>query len=115
MPHNRDNQSLIDILTAVQKALSYAEGVNRDILAADDLRLSAILYQLTIVGEATKRLSTETRTKYPDIAWKQMAGMRDFLVHAYDRVDFDILWTVIQQELPSLLEKLTPIIANIET
>jgi uncharacterized protein with HEPN domain len=55
---------------------------------------------LEIVGEATKRLPLELRDAYPNIPWRDMAGMRDRIVHGYDNLDFQIMWDVIKQELP---------------
>ena len=66
---------------------------------------SAVIRQLEIIGEATKRLSNEFRETHADIPWRQMAGMRDVLIHAYDHVDIDQVWNVVQQALPDVAEK----------
>ena len=66
---------------------------------------SAVIRQLEIIGEATKHLSNELRETYDDIPWRQMAGMRDILIHAYDHVDIDEVWNVVHQALPDVAAK----------
>lgn len=72
-------------------------------LEANDEKLSAILYQITIIGEATKRISQQFRQQHPEIPWREMAGMRDVIAHEYDQLDFDVVWDVVQNKLPELL------------
>ena len=108
----RDNASLADIIKAGRQVVQFAEGLTREQLELDFIRQSAILYQIIIVGEATKRLSQAYRLQHPDIPWKRIAGLRDILAHQYDRVDDDIIWAVIQQEIPELLAMLTPLLAE---
>jgi len=86
----RDPESLIDILTALRRILRYTDGIDRIALENDDEKLSAVLYQITIMGEATKRLSPTLRQQHPQIPWREMAGMRDVIVHEYDQLDFGI-------------------------
>ena len=99
----RDNESLIDIQTAATRVLRYAAGISRAELETNDEKLSAILYQVSIIGEATKRLSQEFRQQHSEIPWRAIAGMRDVIVHEYNQVDFDVVWDVIQNQLPKLL------------
>ena len=71
---------------------------------------SSVLYQLLVVGEAVKRLSTEFREQHPAIPWSLMAGMRDHLIHAYDTVDWDEVWTTVTRDIPILLAQLKPLL-----
>jgi len=107
---SRDNASLLDIFNAGQQALQFARELTREQLELDDLRQSAILYQIVIIGEATKRLSREFRSQHPRIPWKRIAGLRDILIHQYDYVDIDVIWAVIQQEIPELLAMIAPLL-----
>jgi uncharacterized protein with HEPN domain len=107
---SRDSTSILDVAKAGRQVLQFAEGLSREQLETDLMRQSAILYQIPVIGEATKRLSPSYREQYPDIPWKQMAGMRDFLAHQYDRIDFDTVWEVIQQEIPELLKMIAPLL-----
>ena len=72
----------------------------------------AIIRRLEIIGEAVKNLPTSFKTKYPDIPWKQMAGMRDILIHEYFDVDLFLTWKVVKQEIPLIKEKLLAILSS---
>lgn len=65
------------------------------------------------IGEAAKHISEEVKSMYPDIAWKRVTGMRHVLVHEYFGIDFEILWNVIQTELPVLKPQIQQIIDNL--
>jgi uncharacterized protein with HEPN domain len=107
----RNPEALIDIAQATQRILRFTADINRAALETNEEKLSAILYQITIIGEATKRLSQTYRTQHPTIPWKQMAGMRDIVTHHYDAVDPDIVWEIIQTDLPQLLALIEPLLA----
>ena len=67
---------------------------------------SAVLYQLTVIGEAVKRLSKEFRANHPEIPWSLIAGLRDNLIHGYDLTDWDEVWKTVKTDIPDLLEKI---------
>jgi uncharacterized protein with HEPN domain len=106
----RDNESLIDIERAIRRILRYTDNISRAELEMNDEKTSAILYQIAVIGEATKRLSHEFRQQHPEIPWRDIAGMRDVLIHKYDQVDFDVIWDVVQTKLPELLTLLEPLL-----
>ena len=106
----RDQESLIDIATAINRILRYTTNVSRDELEANDEKLSAILYHITIIGEATKRISPSFRQQHPELPWREMAGMRDVIVHEYDQLDFDVIWDVVQNKLSELQTLLEPLL-----
>jgi uncharacterized protein with HEPN domain len=110
----RNNESLIDIERAARRILRYTDNISRAELEVNDEKLSAILYQIAIIGEATKRLSQDFRQQHPEIPWREIAGMRDMLIHKYDQVDFDVIWDVVQSKLPELLTQLEPILPSRE-
>lgn len=107
---NRDEAALLDIYNAAQRILIFATDLTRANLATNEEKQFAILYQVIVVGEATKRLSIDFRNTYPTIPWKDIAGMRDILAHQYDRVNLDTLWDVIQNDIPELVELITPLL-----
>jgi uncharacterized protein with HEPN domain len=108
----RDLESLIDIEQAAKRILRFSSGVEQTELITNDEKISAILYQITIIGEATKRLSMGFRQQHPEIAWRNLAGMRDIIVHEYDQIDLDIVWDVIQHEIPQLLRQIEPLLMD---
>jgi uncharacterized protein with HEPN domain len=107
---SRDKAALLDIHNAAQRILLFAAGLTKSELAANEEKQSAILYQVIVIGEATKRLSTDFRTIYPDIPWRDIAGMRDILAHQYDRINLDTLWDVIQSDIPELIDLISPLL-----
>lgn len=90
--------------------LEYARGLGETEFMADNLRQDAILRQLTILGEASKRISEALRTARPDIPWKKVAGFRDVVVHDYFGVNLKEVWRIIQDDLPHLVRLLEPLV-----
>ena len=109
---SRDNASLLDMVNAAKRVLKFAEGLDKSALATNEEKQSAILYQVIVIGEASKRLSSEFRTQHPKVPWKDIAGMRDILAHQYDRVNLNTLWDVIQNDIPELLALLEPLLTE---
>lgn len=72
----------------------------------------AVIRNFEIIGEATKRLSPEVKNAYPDIAWKQIAGLRDILIHDYLKVNLNRVWGIIEQDLPDLKQAVESILQN---
>jgi uncharacterized protein with HEPN domain len=91
-----------DILDAMQKAEMFVRGMTYELFEADLKTNFAVVRTIEIIGEATKRLPTMIRDQYPDIPWKDMAGMRDVIIHGYDNVNLRIVWDVVKQDIPRL-------------
>ncbi|MEL6555931.1 MAG: DUF86 domain-containing protein [Cyanobacteria bacterium J06621_11] len=107
---NRDEASVLDIDTAAKRILQFSDGLTKSGLQEDEEKQSAIIYQLIIVGEATKRLSPEFRATHASVPWKEIAGMRDVLAHQYDDVNISTLWDVIRYEIPNLIKLVKPLL-----
>jgi uncharacterized protein with HEPN domain len=107
---SRDEASIVDIVNAGKRFQNYVGGRDKDVVEGDSQTRAAVLYEFLVMGEAVKRLSPELRASRSDIPWSQIAGMRDVLIHGYDRVNFDRVWVAIEQSLPELLDSLTPLI-----
>ena len=99
-----------DILDAMEKARVMLEGVAFEQFV-EDFRINFVVIRaLEIVGEATKRLPVSLRDAYPTIPWKQMAGMRDRIIHGYDVIDYEIVWDAVKKEIPQIKPHLQQIL-----
>jgi uncharacterized protein with HEPN domain len=74
----------------------------------------AVIRCIEIIGEAVKNVPDEIRLEYPEIPWKQMAGMRDALIHAYMGVDFEIVWRTVKEQIPRLFPEFERIFNELE-
>ena len=102
----RDEATLLDMLRAARLALQFRDRLNKVGFLGDLKTQAAVLHELLVLGEAAKRLSPERRSQNPDIPWRAIMGMRDRLVHGYDDVDLDLVWKTINDDLPTLIERL---------
>lgn len=108
---DRDRLFLEHILAAIGDIESFtAEG--RDAFMADRKTQSAVVRQLEIIGEAVKNLSATLTANEPVVPWRLIAGTRDRLIHAYFSVNLDAVWSMVEQDLPALLENVRRIRAT---
>lgn len=105
-----DPKVLLDMVQAARRAREFAARTSRERLESDEIHLYAMLHALTLLGEAAGRISAETRAAHPEVAWKEAVGTRNRLVHDYSRVNLDIVWRIVQVELPLLIDQLTPLV-----
>ena len=101
-----------DILDAMDKAELLLEGVPYDRFEGDFRINYAVVRTLEIVGEATKRLPPSLRQEYPDIPWKNMAGMRDQIIYGHDNVDLEIVWGVVKTDIPRIKPRIRQILVD---
>ena len=101
---------LEDIEKSCLKVIRYTEGRSKNQVFGEDVRADAVLLNLHIVGEAVKKLPDDLRERHPDVAWREIAGLRDFIAHAYFALDSDILWDAVENDVPVLLEAVRRII-----
>jgi uncharacterized protein with HEPN domain len=87
-----------------------AKGLTKDEFLQDETLKRAFVRSLEIIGEATKKVSVEFRQKYSHVDWRAMAGMRDRLIHGYFGIDYDIVWDVVINKVPSLQQEIRQII-----
>ncbi|MBU4273426.1 MAG: DUF86 domain-containing protein [Planctomycetes bacterium] len=101
-----DRTRLLHIRDHVAEAVALAEGKTRSELETDRLLNLSLVRLLEIVGQSAARVSEETQRQYPQIPWQDIAGLRDRLLHGYDTVDLDILWNIVHDDLPPLVERI---------
>lgn len=106
---SRDEEHVLDILEAARRAPTFVAGMTDRQFLNDLKTQSAVLHQLTVLGEATRRVSDPFRSEHPDVSWKEMAGLRSRIVHDYDEVDLDQVWAVLDKDLPRLIPRLETI------
>ncbi len=109
-----DQIYLRHILDAIEKIDSYVS-VGREVFMTTSHWQDATIRQLEIIGEATKRLSKDLRSRYSEIPWRRIAGLRDVLIHDYLGVDLEAVWQITQKDIPKLRRTLQKIVGNKES
>lgn len=114
MSERADSDFLSDIQEAVRRIKAYTSPMTYERFLADVKTQDAVIRNLEIIGEATRGLSAQLRSKYPDVPWKGMAGVRDRLIHHYFGVNLDIVWDIVEIELPLLESQIEEILQDDE-
>ena len=107
---SRDLSYLLDVLLHAKDARNFTVGIDKENFFSDNKTQTAVIRCLEVMGEAVKRLSADVQNAYPDIPWSKMAKMRDVLIHAYDRVNLDIIWNTVHDDIPVLISALESIV-----
>lgn len=109
----RDEQRLEDILRAIDSILELRPE-SKEKLRDDEPLWSHLKLKLQIIGEAAVNLTSEVRARAPDVPWREIIGMRNILVHDYESVDLDVVWDVVENELPALRSKLAELLTQVK-
>lgn len=104
---------LQDIVEASERIASYVKDVTYSDFETDQMRIDAVIRNLQIIGEAVKKLPNSIQDRYPNIAWQEIAGLRNRVTHVYFDVDLNIIWDVVQFELPMLRTQIQQILKEI--
>ncbi len=100
------------MLDAIEDIESYVE--TKEGFVHQKIVQDAVIRKIMVIGEASKNISTSLRDKHPDIPWKDIVGMRDWLVHGYFGVDLDTVWKTIRDDIPSLKKQLGAILMELQ-
>jgi len=110
MSKRGDREFLCDIKEAIERIQSYVGEISYDEFLQKSIIQDAVVRNFEIIGEAVKNLSKDLKKKHKDIEWKDIAGMRDKIVHFYFGVKWSIVWSAIKDKLPGLKEKIEEIL-----
>jgi len=106
----KDDLAYIEhILDCLRKIKEYTRNLSKDDFIENELIQDAVIRNIEIIGEATKKISLNLKQAYSEIPWKEMAGMRDKLIHDYLGVDIEVIWKTIESDIPALDEMIRKI------
>lgn len=107
-----DKDYLADMLEALERVQQYTEGYTFDQFVNDSKTQDAVVRNLEIIGEAAKQISASIKKPYVDIPWKLLAGVRDRLIHHYFGINYEIVWRIITEELPTVAANVRKVLEN---
>jgi uncharacterized protein with HEPN domain len=103
---------LTDIIDAADAIHRFTEGIKRESFLSDELRQSAVLQKLIVIGEAAARLSGDFREQHPEVEWSDIVGFRNIAVHEYFAISWAIVWVTATQDVPPLRQQIARILAQ---
>ena len=103
---------LQDMIDFAQRATEYTEGLDQDEFVSATLTYDATLRNLELIGEAATHIPDEVREENPQVKWRQIVATRNQLAHGYTGIDDDVIWDIIQTDLPELLSALRELMAE---
>jgi uncharacterized protein with HEPN domain len=101
---------LEDILEAAKSIETFLKNHTKEDLVASDLLQSAIIQKFSVIGEASSRISRGLKSRFPQVEWRKIIGIRNIMVHAYFAVDWNLIWETVNVDLPVLIEQIDEII-----
>jgi uncharacterized protein with HEPN domain len=102
----RDLQFLLDMLQSAELVMTYTNQCEKNEFIDNVQLQDSVIRRLLVIAEAARRVSEATRQTLPNISWQEINGMRNRLVHEYDDINLNIVWNVVQLEIPQLIEAL---------
>jgi uncharacterized protein with HEPN domain len=108
MRHN--DVLLLDMLTAARNIRAFVDGLKAGEFDQSQLHQSAVLRELQVIGEAARMMSETAKQQYSQINWHQIAGMRNRVIHQYFRIDLEIVWDIVEKDIPALITQLEALI-----
>jgi uncharacterized protein with HEPN domain len=112
MLHRRDSVFIAQTVEAAEAALEFSDEHTAESFACDRLVGYAVMRAIQLIGLAARGVSEELQASHPEIAWREMIGMRNVVVHDYADVDLSLVWKTACEDLPGLVERLKAILAG---
>ncbi len=114
MNDKNDFVFLKHILESIKAIEEFSKNLKKEELIRNRLKQSAIVREIEIIGEASKNISKETKEKYNKIAWREIIGTRDKMIHQYFGVDLDVVWNIITKDILTLKDQILKIKEDLE-
>ncbi len=106
----KDDLAYIEhILDCIRKIKEFTTGLSVKDFSVNELVQDAVIRNIEIIGEASKKISSDTKQIYYEVPWKEIAGMRDKLIHDYLGVDVEVVWRTITEDIPTLEKQIKDI------
>lgn len=103
-----------DIIEYMERAENHIKNFQLDQFLKDDKTCDAVIRCIEVIGEATKNIPEEIRISNPSISWRDLAGMRDKIIHSYFTVDFETVWLVVKEDIPRLKPMVKKVLEKME-
>jgi len=100
MPKRDPDLLIEDMLASIRKIERYTSGMNQEVFRQDEKTVDAVVRNLEILGEATRQMPEDFTARHSDVPWRQIAGLRNRIVHDYFGLDLEMIWQVIRNDLP---------------
>ncbi|MEK6791990.1 MAG: DUF86 domain-containing protein [Deltaproteobacteria bacterium] len=100
------------ILEATMEALDFVKGKSRTDFDKNRMLVLSLIKEIEIMGEAASKISNGVKEKYPHIPWGDITGMRNYLIHAYFDIDFDMVWKTVTEDLPPLAAEIEKVLSR---
>jgi uncharacterized protein with HEPN domain len=108
----RDKYRLQHILDAIDRIVRYTKDKSFEEFISDDMMYYAVVKNIEIIGEAANMLTSDFQAAHPEVPWKMVKGMRNYIVHEYFQIDSSVVWGVITKDIPHLKTLITQYIAQ---